>query len=194
MRRSRWLRFPQGGRRLRDVRRRTIRLRHSDADRGASKRTCSLRLACFRKTCQVLSWVRTGDITLKAETARPPRSSLPAQQRAFDVFRRRYNEQRPHEALAYETPVSRYQPSPRPYPPRLAHPEYPPHFRVQQAGHDDARDHDRPMKRPFWLAVTLPWSFTMSSGTSSAAALVGIAATRTADAGFTQCSAFAEYS
>ena len=132
--------------------------------------------------------------TLKAETARPPRSSLRAQQRAFDVFRREYNEQRPHEALAYETPASRYQPSPRPYPPRLAHPEYPPHFRVEQAGHDDARDHDRPMKRPYWLAVTLPWSFTMSSGTSSAAALVEIAATRTADAGFTQCSAFAEYS
>jgi hypothetical protein len=47
--------------RLSDVLRRTIVLRHSDADGGASKRTCSLRLACSRKTCQVLSL--TGYIT-----------------------------------------------------------------------------------------------------------------------------------
>ena len=44
--------------------------------------------------------------TLKAETARPPRSSLRAQQRCFETFRREYNHERPHEALAYETPAS----------------------------------------------------------------------------------------
>ena len=37
--------------------------------------------------------------TLKAETARPPRSSFRAQQRAFDAFRDEYNRVRPHEAL-----------------------------------------------------------------------------------------------
>ena len=64
--------------------------------------------------------------TLKAETAAPPRHSLRAQQRAFDAFRREYNEERPHEAIALETPGSLYHPSPRPYPERLpAAPSYP---------------------------------------------------------------------
>lgn len=34
----------------------------------------------------------------------------------FDVFRSCYNLERPHEALAYAVPASRYQPSPRPFP------------------------------------------------------------------------------
>ena len=52
--------------------------------------------------------------SLKQETAQPPRPSLPAQQRAFDRFRRLYNEERPHEALAQQPPATRYAPSPRP--------------------------------------------------------------------------------
>ena len=71
--------------------------------------------------------------TLKAETARPPRSSLRAQQRCFETFRREYNHERPHEALTYETPASRYTGSPRAYPRRLPHPDYPAHFRVERA-------------------------------------------------------------
>jgi putative transposase len=70
--------------------------------------------------------------TLKAETARPPRASFRAQQRAFETFRREYNHQRPHEALAYETPASRYEPSPRAYPRQLPPLEYPEHFRVER--------------------------------------------------------------
>lgn len=70
--------------------------------------------------------------TLKAETARPPRSSLRAQQRAFDAFRQEYNDERPHEALAYETPASHYQPSRHVYPARLPHLEYPAHFSVER--------------------------------------------------------------
>ena len=70
--------------------------------------------------------------TLKAETARPPRASFRAQQRAFETFRREYNDQRPHEALAYETPASRYEPSPRAYPRQLPPLEYPEHFRVER--------------------------------------------------------------
>ena len=50
---------------------------------------------------------------------RPPRATLPAQQRAFDTFRREYNEVRPHDTLAGRTPASVCQPSPRPYPRRL---------------------------------------------------------------------------
>src|SRR5436309_2646481 len=53
--------------------------------------------------------------TLKAETARPPRRSLAAQQRRFDWFRARYNTERPHEALGQRLPASLSQPSPRPY-------------------------------------------------------------------------------
>jgi transposase InsO family protein len=71
--------------------------------------------------------------TLKAETARPPRASFRAQQRAFETFRREYNDERPHEALAYDTPASRYEPSRRLYPRQLPEPEYPAHFRVERA-------------------------------------------------------------
>jgi transposase InsO family protein len=71
--------------------------------------------------------------TLKAETARPPRATFRAQQRAFDMFRREYNHERPHEALGDETPATCYAPSGRPYPRQLPHPEYPAHFRVERA-------------------------------------------------------------
>lgn len=54
--------------------------------------------------------------TLKEETARPPRATVRAQQRAFDEFRREYNEERPHEALGLQTPASHYQASSRRYP------------------------------------------------------------------------------
>lgn len=54
--------------------------------------------------------------TLKAETATPPRAHLRAQQRAFDAFRREYNEERPHEALGQKPPSSVFALSPRSYP------------------------------------------------------------------------------
>jgi putative transposase len=75
-------------------------------------------------------------LTLKAETARPPRSSFRAQQRAFDSFRDEYNRVRPHEALGYDTPASRYTPSSRPFPNKLPEIEYPSHFRIQRAQHN----------------------------------------------------------
>jgi hypothetical protein len=62
--------------------------------------------------------------TLKAETAKPPAANRRAQQRAFDRFRREYNEERPHEALGQQTPASHYQSSPRSYPDRVPEPEY----------------------------------------------------------------------
>lgn len=71
--------------------------------------------------------------TLKAETARPPRSSFSAQQRAFDRFRAEYNDERPHEALRQQVPASLYRPSLRPYPNYLPHPEYPAHFQTRVA-------------------------------------------------------------
>jgi transposase InsO family protein len=62
--------------------------------------------------------------TLKQETASPSAGNRRAQQRAFDRFRREYNEQRPHEALQMQTPGSVYLPSPRSFPARVPEPEY----------------------------------------------------------------------
>lgn len=76
-------------------------------------------------------------LTLKQETASPPRASWRAQQRSLDRFRQEYNEQRPHESLQDQVPASRYELSPRPYPERLPQTEYPETMlvrRVQKTG------------------------------------------------------------
>src|SRR5271165_1375599 len=62
--------------------------------------------------------------TLKAETAAPPEANRRAQQRSFDRFRQEYNQVRPHQALAMQTPAAVYVPSPREYPARVPEPEY----------------------------------------------------------------------
>lgn len=62
--------------------------------------------------------------TLQQETAQPAAANRRDQQRAFDRFRRQYNEERPHEALGQQTPASCYVPSPRPYPALVPIPEY----------------------------------------------------------------------
>jgi transposase InsO family protein len=54
--------------------------------------------------------------TLKAETASPPKQDGAAQQRVFDVWRRQYNQDRPHEALRMRPPATVYTASPRTYP------------------------------------------------------------------------------
>jgi transposase InsO family protein len=53
---------------------------------------------------------------LKHETALPPATSLAAQQRRFDQFRARFNQERPHEALEQRTPHEFYDVSSRPLP------------------------------------------------------------------------------
>lgn len=70
--------------------------------------------------------------TLKAEATKPAAASATAQQRVFDRFRREYNTERPHEALAQATPASCYTSSLRPYPRRLPAPEYPAHWEVRR--------------------------------------------------------------
>jgi transposase InsO family protein len=70
--------------------------------------------------------------TLKDQTARPPRPSEAAQQRAFDDFSREYNHERPHEALGQRTPASAYVSSTRRFPDKLADPEYPHAFDVRR--------------------------------------------------------------
>ncbi|MGH2371566.1 MAG: IS481 family transposase [Chloroflexota bacterium] len=55
--------------------------------------------------------------TIAAEVfAHRPLADLAAAQAHFDRFRACYNLERPHEALAYAVPASRYQPSLRPFP------------------------------------------------------------------------------
>jgi putative transposase len=70
--------------------------------------------------------------TLKAETTKPKAGNRATQQRRFNSFRLEFNHLRPHEALAMDTPATRYQPSPRPYPKRLPPLEYPRHFEVRR--------------------------------------------------------------
>ena len=69
---------------------------------------------------------------LKREATRPASSTVRTQQRRFDAFRVRYNDERPHEALGDRTPSSLWRPSPRPYPERLTPPVYPTHLEVRR--------------------------------------------------------------
>ena len=71
--------------------------------------------------------------TLKAATADPPKANLSAQQRAFNGFRKEFNEERPHQALQRgQCPIDVHQPSPRAYPERLPQLEYPDGFTVRK--------------------------------------------------------------
>jgi putative transposase len=63
--------------------------------------------------------------TLKRETARPPASSLRAQQQRFDAYRAHFNTERPHEALGQQPPSAVYTASTRNYPRRLPQLVYP---------------------------------------------------------------------
>ena len=70
--------------------------------------------------------------TLKGDAIRPPRSTLVTQQRAFNAFRRLYNDERPHEALQNRPPATLYRPSPRAYSGAVPPIEYPGHFLVKR--------------------------------------------------------------
>ena len=54
-------------------------------------------------------------LTLKKEATRPPGSNSLQQQDKFDAFRREFNAERPHEALAMKCPAEFYTASPRSY-------------------------------------------------------------------------------
>lgn len=63
--------------------------------------------------------------TLKQETAMPPADNRKQQQQRLERFRQEYNQVRPHEALAMQTPASVYASSVRNFPRDLPEPEYP---------------------------------------------------------------------
>jgi putative transposase len=51
--------------------------------------------------------------TLKAETTRPPATTLLQQQERFDAFRELFNHERPHEAIDIQSPAEVYRRSDR---------------------------------------------------------------------------------
>lgn len=72
--------------------------------------------------------------TLKAETTRPPESTMRDQQRRFDAFRVTFNHERPHESLGQRPPVSIHVDPVRKFPRRVPEPVYPGHFEVRTVG------------------------------------------------------------
>ena len=84
--------------------------------------------------------------TLKAETASPPASDCRVQQRVFDLWRREYNVERPHEALKLRTPDAVYAPSTRRYPRPLVKPDHDPFSEVARVDkHGFITWHQRPL-------------------------------------------------
>lgn len=63
-------------------------------------------------------------LTLKRETASPPKKNQAQQQRCFDEFRKEFNEQRPHEGINFNRPVWLYRHSTRQFPSKLPEIEY----------------------------------------------------------------------
>lgn len=70
--------------------------------------------------------------TLKAATLKPPAQNLRLQQERFTSFVKVFNEERPHEALDMNSPKSRYRPSEKCYPNRLAVIDYDDEFEVRK--------------------------------------------------------------
>jgi transposase InsO family protein len=90
--------------------------------------------------------------TLKAEAIRPARSSPELQQRAFNRFRRVYNEERPHESLEHQTPAALYRAAERRLPPRLPEVHYPEHFFCRKIS---KQGQFRWRKRGYYVSETL---------------------------------------
>jgi putative transposase len=90
--------------------------------------------------------------TLKAEATKPPARTLAEQQQVFDRFRRVYNDERPHEALANRPPADCYAPSRRAYPIVLREPTYPTTFQLRRVRADGMVNWKR---HPIYVAETL---------------------------------------
>ena len=71
-------------------------------------------------------------LTLKQETALPPRSSLKSQQKAFDAFIQEYNYERPHGGLKNRFPGEFYKPSKREFPEKIPEMAYPTSYEVER--------------------------------------------------------------
>lgn len=89
---------------------------------------------------------------LKADTARPPAATARAQQRRFARFCAEYNHERPHEALADQTPAMHYHASCRSLPTRLPPLDYPGHAEVRLVSSNGCLSWDG---APLFLATPL---------------------------------------
>lgn len=69
--------------------------------------------------------------TLMESTTIEPAHDNAGQQVLFNDFQRMFNEERPHEGLGQDRPVSRYRRSPRVFPEQVPVVEYEPHFQIQ---------------------------------------------------------------
>jgi putative transposase len=76
--------------------------------------------------------------TLKREATIPPEANLRAQRKRFDIFRKEFNEERPHEGIGMKRPAEVYQPSRRAFPENLKGPDYPAHFEVRRVSRNGA--------------------------------------------------------
>lgn len=92
--------------------------------------------------------------TLKEATAKPPQKNLFTQQKAFEDFRREFNEERPHEALGQKPPATFYEPSRISYPERLPEQKgYPDDWEkriVRKGGQMKWKGHDVPITTALW--------------------------------------------
>lgn len=90
-------------------------------------------------------WIRPGHpeengrherfhLTLKQETALPPKKSIIEQIKAMNQFKEDYNFERPHEALNMKTPGSCYTKSRRSWNGKLKSPEYDTNVQVRKVG------------------------------------------------------------
>lgn len=68
--------------------------------------------------------------------AEAPEADRAAQGQAFEAFRRSYNEERPHEALAMDTPAQQYRSSQRAMPRATPEPDYPAEAAVRRVRHN----------------------------------------------------------
>lgn len=66
-------------------------------------------------------------LTLKQNTARPSGANFLQQQEKFDNFKKEFNNERPHDALAMKYPAEIFKSSKKKYPKELLTPEYPLH-------------------------------------------------------------------
>ena len=73
--------------------------------------------------------------TLKHEAVGADRYDFAEQQKRFDIWRKEYNEVRPHEALGQVPPAELYQASPRPFPVEVPEPTYPARFETKRINH-----------------------------------------------------------
>jgi hypothetical protein len=90
--------------------------------------------------------------TLKSDALDPVAGNLKEQQKAFDLYRHDYNNDRPHESLDDQTPSDYYEKSNRPY---VEHPHLPDYGHEYLVRHVHHSGEIKFMSRTFYLTELL---------------------------------------